>query len=173
MLPIKLVEHHLYLSLIHHQHVDTLRTDLCMYACVCVSACMCACCPSVCLHVCVDVCVCVWMCHVCVHMCVWMCHVCVHMCVWMCHVCACVDVWYVCVCVCVDVSYVHVSVCVHVFPLCQWCSQTQARARATFACARAFACRSFKLAPRAKESACDRKRHGLDTLSTSKGFLES
>ena len=89
--------------------------------------------------------------------------------------CACVDVWYVCVCVCVDVScvYVHVSVCVHVFPLCQWCSQTQARARATFACARAFACRSFKLAPRAKESACDRKRHGLDTLSTSKGFLES
>ena len=51
--------------------------------------------------------------------------------------------------------------------------QTQVHARATFACALAFACRSFKLAPRAKESACNRKRHGSDTLSTSKGFLES
>ena len=35
---------------------------------------------------------------------------------------------------------------------------TRARAQATFACDLAFACRSFKLAPRAKASACDRKK---------------
>ena len=35
---------------------------------------------------------------------------------------------------------------------------TQARARATFACALAFACRSFKLAPRMKKSTHDQKK---------------
>ena len=61
MLPIKLIEHHLYLSLIHHQHVDTLRTDLC---CVCMLVFYL--CVSVCVHV-VSLCVC--MCHVCAYMC--------------------------------------------------------------------------------------------------------
>ena len=42
---------------------------------------------------------------------------------------------------------------------------TRARARATFACALAFACRSFKLAPHTKESARDRKRHGSEGLA--------
>ena len=42
---------------------------------------------------------------------------------------------------------------------------TRARARATFAWALAFACRSFKLAPRAKESARDRKRRGSEGLA--------
>ena len=35
---------------------------------------------------------------------------------------------------------------------------TRARARATFACALAFACHSFKLVLRAKESTRDRKK---------------
>ena len=35
---------------------------------------------------------------------------------------------------------------------------TQARTRATSGCALAFACRSFKLAPRTKESARDQKK---------------
>ena len=50
--------------------------------------------------------------------------------------------------------YVYVSVCSDVAKP----QHTQARARATFACALAFTCCSFKLAPCAKESACDRKR---------------
>ena len=95
MLPIKLIEHHLYLSLIHYQHVDTLRTDLCcvcmlvfylrvsvrvrvvsLCACMChVCACMCHVCACMC-HVCACMGVRVWMCDMC--LCVWMCRVCVH-----------------------------------------------------------------------------------------------
>ena len=66
MLPIKLIKLHLYLSLIHRQHIETRSTDLCcgcMLMCfTCVSACvhdvhvhivlLCAC---MCLCVCVDV----------------------------------------------------------------------------------------------------------------------
>ena len=48
---------------------------------------------------------------------------------------------------------------------------TRARARATFACALAFACRSFKLAPRAKASACDRKKEEAEQQR--KRFLNS
>ena len=50
--------------------------------------------------------------------------------------------------------YVCVSVCSGVAK--PW--HTQARAQATFACALAFTCRSFKLAPHVKESAHNRKR---------------
>ena len=39
---------------------------------------------------------------------------------------------------------------------------TRARAQATFACALAFACRGFKLAPHAKESACDLKKEEVE-----------
>ena len=104
-------------SPIHHQHVDTLRTDLCMYACV-----------SVCMLVCVLVHVCVL--SLCVLACVCGC-VCVDVSCVRTYVCvdvSCVRVWMCGMCVCVDVSCVcvHVSVCVHVFPLCQWCSQAPA-----------------------------------------------
>ena len=44
---------------------------------------------------------------------------------------------------------------------------TRARAQATFACALAFACCSFKLVPHAKESTCDRKKRLNSNKSTS------
>ena len=108
MLPIKLIEHHLYLSLIHHQHVDTLRTDLC---CVCMLV----------FYLRVSVCVCV------VSLCACMCHVCVHVsCVHTCVICvhACVTCVRACV-MCVHAYMCHVRACMcHVCVSCVMCVHT-------------------------------------------------